>query len=64
MPGRSEHRRKLYTAAMKAFADAAELAKSHPPAGTPEWDRWQALVQVAMEKNAAYIKSLEPSGRN
>jgi hypothetical protein len=58
MPERTEGLRQLYEKAKQAFSAAGEAAKSHPLPGSPEWKRWQALCQDALDANAEYLREL------
>jgi hypothetical protein len=53
MPGAERHR--LYLATIQAFRRAKETFDHVMMPGTPEWESWQACLQVLFEANAAFL---------
>jgi hypothetical protein len=56
--GSSPSSRKLHAAAMKAFAAAEDIARTHPQPGSDERREWVRLSNQARRLNDAFLAAL------
>ena len=59
MPWDAEQYRNLCQTAAAAFKQADAIDKSRLHAGTPEWNRWLALTDEAIQAMHEYVRYFE-----
>jgi len=52
---------RLQSAAQKLWDAANQMGALRPRPGTPDWNRWQELVNKAIAANDAYLMALTKS---
>jgi hypothetical protein len=58
MANRTAIRKHLYDTAMAAFAAAREASQLKTEPGTPEWEHWKEMCDIAVRANDAYRREL------